>query len=278
MRGAAKPDGCMIEGGGMRLLKDVIGQHGGLGIRPPFAGPGVRAMFFFRHLDTWPPVDADLSSRLTGPEAARDNRARMLGKAGVQAEALCLVRQVHGHRVIRVDAPTESALEADGMITDVPGLALAILVADCAPVLLYDPVRRAVGACHSGWRGTVQQIVARAIEGMRDEYGTNPGDLHVAIGPCIRRCCYEVDDAVADRVRSTPLERALLPRFGRPGKYVFSLPHAIRLTAEACGVQPDRVYDAGICTSCRNRHLFSHRREGERAGRQMAVIALGVGD
>ncbi|AEJ43163.1 peptidoglycan editing factor PgeF [Alicyclobacillus acidocaldarius] len=262
----------------MRLLKDVIGQHGGLGIRPPFAGPGVRAMFFFRHLDTWPLTDADLSPRLAGPEAARANRARMLSSAGMQAEALCLVRQVHGHRVIRVDAPTDSAFEADGMVTDVPGLALAILVADCAPVLLYDPVRRAVGACHSGWRGTVQQIVACAIERMRDEYGTNPGDLHVAIGPCIRRCCYEVDDVVADHVRNTPLERALLPRFRRPRKYVFSLPHAIRLTAEACGVQPDHVYDAGVCTSCRNGHLFSHRREGERAGRQMAVIALEMGD
>ncbi|WP_304458360.1 peptidoglycan editing factor PgeF [Alicyclobacillus sendaiensis] len=261
----------------MRLLKDVMGRHGGLGIRPPFAGPGVRAMFFFRHLDTWPPVEADVSTRLAGPEAAREHRARMLTNARIGAEALCLVRQVHGDRVVRVDAPSEFAVEADGMITDVPDLALAILVADCAPVLLYDPVRRAVGACHSGWRGTVQQIVARAIERMQEEYGTQPSDLHVAIGPCIRRCCYEVDDAVAAHVLRTPLERALLPRFGRPGKYTFSLPHAIRMTAEACGVQPDRIYDAGICTSCRNRHLFSHRREGERAGRQMAAIALGMG-
>ncbi|MBF8377583.1 peptidoglycan editing factor PgeF [Alicyclobacillus mali] len=262
----------------MRLLKDVIGQHGGLGIRPPFADPGVRAMFFFRHLDVFPPADADVSPRLAGPEVAREHRGQMLGKVGLRVDSLCLVRQVHGPRVVRVDAPTESAVEADGMITDVPGLALAVLVADCAPVLLYDPVRRVVGACHSGWRGTVEHIVARGIERMRDEYGTDPGHLRVAIGPCIRRCCYEVDDVVAERARNARLERALLPRFGRPDKYVFSLPHAIRLSVEACGVQPEHIYDSGVCTSCRNRHLFSHRREGERAGRQMAVIALGMGD
>ncbi|SIT00441.1 conserved hypothetical protein [Alicyclobacillus vulcanalis] len=260
------------------MLTDVVGQHGGLGIRPPFAGPGVRAMFFFRHLDTWPAADADVSARLLGVEAARENRARLLERAGMGACAVCTVRQVHGDRVIRVDAPEESAVEADGMVTDVPGLALGILVADCAPVLLYDPVRRAVGACHSGWRGTVDEIVARTVERMRDAYGTDPGDLHVAIGPCIRRCCYEVDHAVAERVQGTPLAPALLPRFGRPGKYMFSLPHAIRLSAMNAGVRPDRIHDAGICTSCRNRHLFSHRREGERAGRQMAVIALETGE
>ncbi|WP_206831223.1 peptidoglycan editing factor PgeF [Alicyclobacillus fructus] len=258
----------------MRLLRDVIGQHGGFGVRPPFPGPAVRAAFFFRHADTWPPTDWDASERLAGADGARENRARMLARAGMRATSVCTVRQVHGDRVIRVDEPMEGAVEADGMITDVPGLALGILVADCAPVLLYDPVRRAVGACHSGWRGTVQQIVGRALERMRAEYGTDPGDVHVAIGPCVRRCCYEVDDVVADRVRQTPLERALMPRFGRPGKYTFSLPHAIRLTAEACGIHPDRVYDSGICTSCRNRHLFSHRRERDRAGRQMAAIGL----
>ncbi|GMA58806.1 hypothetical protein GCM10025858_37020 [Alicyclobacillus sacchari] len=159
------------------------------------------------------------------------------------------------------------------MTADV-GVALGILVADCAPVLFYDPARRVVAVAHSGWRGTVKGISAAVVARMTEDFGSRADDIRAAIGPCIRRCCYEVDETVARQVRGTHMERALFKRFGQDGKYWFSLPDAIRIDLIRAGLRPEHVDDCGLCTACRTNHLFSHRREQGHAGRQMAIVAL----
>ncbi|GLV14583.1 laccase domain protein [Alicyclobacillus hesperidum] len=267
----------------MHVLTNIVGNHGGIGVRPGWAEAGVCAMFLFRHDDAWPAVERDVSyvGRID-PNDAAANRSWFLERLQLPSDCASFVRQVHGTDVIDVTRSMATRVadhaavrpEGDAQVTRDVGVVLGILVADCAPVLFYDPVQRVVAAAHSGWRGTVKGISRAVVARMVNEYGSHVGDIRAAIGPCIRRCCYEVDETVAREVRGTHMERALLTRFGRDEKYWFSLPDAVRIDLIHAGLRPEHVDDCGLCTACRNQHLFSHRREQGQAGRQMAIIAL----
>src|SRR5207244_7005375 len=98
--------------------------------------------------------------------------------------------------------PPLGTLTADGLITNVPGLLLTIQTADCVPILLVDVKKKVVGAFHAGWRGTVKRIVEKGVGTMRAEFGSEPKNIHAAIGPCIAQCCYAVGDKVVDQFRS----------------------------------------------------------------------------
>ena len=87
--------------------------------------------------------------------------------------------------------------EADGLITDIPGLALCIFTADCTPILLYDPVKRCAGAVHAGWRGTAMDIAGKAVRKMAETFGSRPENICAAVGPCISRCCFETGEEAA---------------------------------------------------------------------------------
>jgi YfiH family protein len=215
------------------------------------------------------------------PEAVRVNRQRTLDLIGLPLERAVIAGLVHGDRIAAVsgeEPPGRDGVrwvpECDGLITDRPGLALVVTAADCVPVYLYDPVRRAVGAVHAGWRGTVARIAGKAVRAMAEAYGCRPADIHAAIGPSIGPCCFEVDEPVAGPVREAfgdGAGRLLLP--GRaPGKWMLDLWAANRLDLEEAGVR--QVAVAGACTACGVDRLFSHRRERGQAGRGAAVIAL----
>ena len=143
------------------------------------------------------------------PAAVEENRRRFFGGFGIAATRVVRAKQVHGDGVLRVDAElvgrtgfprslVDEPAEFDALITNLPGLALVVSTADCLPILIHDPVRRAVAAVHAGWRGTAKRIAARALAAMREAYGTDAGDCRAAIGPGIRRCCFEVDAAVTE--------------------------------------------------------------------------------
>jgi YfiH family protein len=167
----------------------------------------------------------------------------------------------------------------DGMITDTPGLILSVFVADCTPVYLVDPIKKAIGLVHSGWRGTAAGIAAVAIQMMTEKYHSTPKDLVCAVGPSICRDCYEISDDVAAVFRE---------RFGENAGQILTDPHtkdgilrwqldlwqANRLVLEKAGVPADQIQTTDVCTRENPKLLFSHRAAGERRGNCAAFLSL----
>jgi hypothetical protein len=214
-----------------------------------------------------------------------ENRRRFFGAFGVDAGRVVRVWQAHGNGVVRVDAERiarpgfpgclmDERGKFDALITQLPGLALVVSTADCLPILVHDPVRRAVAAVHAGWRGTAQRIAAQALRAMRDAYGTDPSDCRAAIGPGIRGCCFEVDAAVTDAMAAVLPDWERHARANRPGHWLLDLAAVNRVILESAGVRANRIEDVGLCTSCRNELFFSHRAEKGRTGRMMNFILL----
>ena len=229
------------------------------------------------------------------------NRARFLKVlAGGPAAnfQLATLRQVHSDIIHRVASVPNDRLTGDGMITDVAGIVLAVQTADCLPVLLADPKRKAVGAFHAGWRGTLARIVEKGVGAMRREFSSDPRDLLAAIGPGIHACCYRVGEEVreqfasqfnyaaelfeefdnADEVRRKyPLlfmnQRA--PGHGQTGPAVHLdlLKANVRQLTDA-GVPEKNIEASPLCTVCRQDLLYSYRAEGAGTGRMMASVAI----
>jgi hypothetical protein len=217
------------------------------------------------------------------PHAVRENRRRFFGLFGLDLNQVVRVRQVHGDGICRVDEALaarqgfpqillDEGIGYDGLVTNLPALALVVTTADCQPILIHDPAHGAVAAVHAGWRSTAKGIARRALDVMTSAYATRPEDCVAAVGPSIRGCCYEVDSAV------TTAMAAILPDWEahavptRPGHVRLDLAGVNRALLEAAGVRRDRIGDAGMCTSCRTDLFFSHRAEKGRTGRMMNFI------
>jgi YfiH family protein len=220
-----------------------------------------------------------------------ENRRRLAGAIGMPFEACTYAEQVHGAQVAVVDdavagagreAQEASIAGADALVTNLPGVTLNLMFADCVPLYFYDPIHRAVGLAHAGWKGTVSQIAMATVTKMAQTFNSKPEELYAAIGPCIDACCYEVDEKVAERVRgvledigalSGEEERVLLPQ-PEPGKYRLSLKSLNRLLMTKAGILSSRIEVTKLCTSCDIGRFFSHRKEGGRTGRMVGWIAL----
>jgi len=171
------------------------------------------------------------------------------------------VHQVHSARVIpNGGQPTRQGEDADALIDNTPGIALGVKTADCVPVLLADPVHRAIAAIHAGWRGTAKQIVPLAIRSMAAQFGTRASDLHVAIGPCIGPCCYEVGPEVARE-------------FGAEERRYLDLRDINSQQLQAAGVPLGQISISDACTMCDSTY-HSFRRDREGAGRMISWIRL----
>jgi polyphenol oxidase len=180
------------------------------------------------------------------------------------------VRQVHGDRVVVVEAAALPTEEADAVVTLRPGIAACVSVADCVPILIGDPRSGAVAAVHAGWRGTLAHVAARAVEVLTRTTGAHPGDLLAAIGPAIGPCCYEVSADLAQVFRDDLGARVAEPR--SVGSRV-DLWLANELVLRKAGVDRERIEVLGRCTSCELETFFSHRRERGETGRQVGFIA-----
>jgi purine-nucleoside/S-methyl-5'-thioadenosine phosphorylase / adenosine deaminase len=211
------------------------------------------------------------------PGATVENRRRLEAAAG--GRAVRFARQVHGCEVARAraDAPVEAvaAIAADAVVTDAPGTAVGVYVADCVPILVADTRTGACAAVHAGWRGTVAGVLGAALRRMTGELGSRATDLRVAIGPGIGACCFEVGPEVVAAVEAAfPGARAggaILPR--APRAHV-DLAWLNRTAAEAAGVPRDAIDAAGVCTRCDAARFFSYRREGGRTGQLAAFVAF----
>ncbi len=184
------------------------------------------------------------------------------------------------------------------MVTNIPGILLGILTADCLPVILVDPKRHAVGVFHAGWRGTTKRIVEKGVGEMHRWFGTDPGDLKAAIGPGIRGCCYEVGPEVRSTfeaqfsygsalVRETKERNEVHEKYPLlfltarapghselPKKTFLDLVEANRCQLIDAGVPVKNISDLGLCTFCRKDLFFSHRAEKGITGRMMAVVGV----
>ncbi|MCW5724177.1 MAG: peptidoglycan editing factor PgeF [Maricaulaceae bacterium] len=214
-----------------------------------------------------------------GDDAARvaKNRERVRKALGLQA--LVFARQVHGRTVLRVDSAPENgagAGEGDALITDRPGLGLVAQTADCTPVLLFDPVRPAVAAVHSGWRGAVQDIAGETVRAMRSAYGSDPQRLFAAIGPAVSKANYRVGPEVLEefaRVFSGLDEGLTGPRDAEGGA-VLDVSEAVRRQLVSAGLRPGNIERIPLCTFADQRFFSSRRARGGPFGGQGGVIGL----
>lgn len=212
------------------------------------------------------------------PERVNENWRRFLGKCGITDRAVVWGKQVHKNYVHIATAEDARALneeaapmEADGYVTNQPGVTLAVFTADCVPVLLEDARHGVIGAVHSGWRGTVADIEGEAVKKMI-ALGATPEDIHVAIGPAIDQCCFEVGPEVVEAVDS--LLGSGCSRFYEPrgAQYMLDLRGVVRERLIQLGVLPENIEKVGGCTMCHPDRYWSHRfTKGER-GSMAAVI------
>lgn len=181
------------------------------------------------------------------------------------------VHQIHSNRCMVAAERAGRIGDADALITNTPGLLVSVRTADCVPILLADPRRRAVAAVHAGWRGTVQNVAASAIGAMRNTFGSRPEDIIAAIGPCIGPCCFEVGPEVAVEFQGIFPERKDLE-----GRTHVDLPEANRRQLVAAGVPDASISVAHICTACTPEEFYCFRRERQRTGRMVSAIGIRV--
>jgi polyphenol oxidase len=234
--------------------------------------------------------------------AVERNRAAFLGQIGAtsgrKSAPLITLRQIHSDLIHCISAVSKEELVGDGLITQTPGILLAIQTADCLPVILVDAKQRAVGAFHAGWLGTVKRIVEKGVGEMRRWFGTMPGDIKAAIGPGVHGCCYEVGSEVREqfesqfayagslfreRQESDPVREkypllfltARAPGHGElPKKIFLDLVEANRRQLIDAGVSANHIRASTLCTACRPDLLFSYRAEKGVTGRMMAVAGI----
>lgn len=208
--------------------------------------------------------------------------AAAASSVGGAPEHVRRVRQVHGN-AIRVlarggtaDADCGAKADGDAVVSNVPGLVLAVMVADCVPMIAADRARGAAGAIHAGWRGTCARVGPAAVEAMRHHFGTEPSDLTVAIGPSIGPDDYEVGESLIEAFQQAGHRAGDLARWFHR--------HETRLTLDLwaanrdqlidAGVAPDRIFVCGLSTLAHPEIFDSYRSAGERAGRMAAVVAV----
>lgn len=162
----------------------------------------------------------------------------------------------------------------DGLVTDVPGICLVTYFADCVPLYFVDPVRRAIGLAHSGWRGTVNQMGARMVREMEARFGSRPQDLIAAIGPSICQACYEVSEEVAAEFQKLFAGTDVVAPGKAEGKYQLDLWLANRLILERAGMLTEKISVTDICTCHNPEYLFSHRASSGKRGNLGAFLIL----
>jgi YfiH family protein len=213
------------------------------------------------------------------PRAVIANRKKVLEVLVGERESYDMVvaRQTHSDRVAVIQeketrgwvCEEDAIADCDAMVTGQKGVILAILTADCVPILLYDPVYEVVAAVHAGWRGSASKIVAKTVACMKEEFGCDPSLILAGIGPAIGRCCYEVDKTVAKHFFDMP---EAYEQHGE--RYRLDLPAVNRLQLLEAGVHEERIECSELCTGCHTEIFFSYRKEEGCSGRFMSLIGI----
>ena len=182
---------------------------------------------------------------------------------------LAYMKQVHGRSIRSIDGGG-GVLECDGVTTTERDLGLIVHSADCVPLLFWASDVNAVAAVHAGWRGTLARVAQEAVSALLGR----PEKMHVAIGPSIRACCFEVGDEVVEAFGASGRDPERISKPGPRGRRHVDLIVDNRDQLVACGIPEARIYDSGRCTMCENDRFYSYRREGKGVGRLMGVIGV----
>jgi YfiH family protein len=216
-------------------------------------------------------------------ESVLQNRKKVVKIFGATLEQLVAGEQVHGKRVqiVKQQDRGRGSLslstafpETDSLITNVPGIILSSYYADCVPLFFLDPVNKAVGLAHAGWKGTWQQISVATLEAMRDNYHTVPENCLVAIGPSIGPCCYQVDKPVMEQFSCTFDYHQTFAHYCYEDKWVIDLWKANQEQLTRFGVPLKNIVVSRLCTACHRDIFYSYRKENGRTGRQASLIML----
>ena len=208
----------------------------------------------------------------------RDNYTILCNALGISTDDIVCSNQVHGTHIRVVTQEDRGNLfkpdskQADGLVTQAPGVALMVFAADCVPVLLYDPVKKAAAAVHAGWRSTVANIAGITVKKMADEFNCSPVDIKAAIGPCISACCFETDDDVADSIYDAIGDAAQDCLTKKGLKFLVDLKKANRILLLNAGLSDIAI--SNECTSCLSDKYWSHRKTQGQRGSQAAIIMI----
>jgi polyphenol oxidase len=211
------------------------------------------------------------------PERVDANRQRFLAALNLDQVRLATLHQIHSDRVHVIEDVSRqgSQSEGDALITRSANIAIAVLTADCLPILIADPLKNIAAVVHAGWRGTLARILQKTIEELERAFNCNPAQLIVAFGPGIRACCFEVGEEVTSLFRKEyPGSGLTTPVDAQHGKGLLDLPKALEIQMNQAGIKPENSYDLGVCTRCNASDFFSFRAEGKNSGRLMAVIGI----
>jgi YfiH family protein len=228
----------------------------------------------------------------------------------IEPDSLFKCHQVHGDGIAIADSELADQTEADAIITSSPGFFPTVRTADCLPILAIDPVQKVSAAIHAGWRGTIQRISRKVIRTLARDFGTLPADLIVALGPSIKPCCYEVDQNVLEpfhhylpwaesctftleqlkkmqnswhigsaiqldlgpKTKVEPI--AMKPTRPAAQSFRIDLARANHYELLNEGVLNKNIYITDLCTACYRELFFSHRRDGQRTGRHIAIVGF----
>ena len=223
-------------------------------------------------------------SRGDDAEAVRENYRRMANALDVSYDSFVFSQQTHTTNVRTVTADDRGKgilhpldyQDVDGLITNVPGLCLSTFYADCVPLYFVDPVHRAIGLSHSGWRGTVGRMGQVTLQRMTEEFGTDPSDVIAAIGPSICQDCYEVSEDVIEQFQRAFSQEHWDELYYKKenGKYQLNLWKANEIVMLEAGVKKENIAVTNICTCCNSDILFSHRASQGKRGNLAAFLSL----
>jgi YfiH family protein len=200
------------------------------------------------------------------PDDVKENRKRFFAQLGISEDHVAFTRQQHTVNIVTVN---QSGINenCDALITGKRNIFLSISVADCTPVMLYDPRENIIAGIHAGWRGTAGRITEKTVLQLKNDYNCDPAEIVAFIGPSAGKCCYEVGEEVASQFP----ERcsSVLPN----GKYLLDVKLANAIQLLECGVRNSNIEVHKECT-IENGLYHSHRRDGKGSGRMLAIIGM----
>ena len=228
-------------------------------------------------------------------EAVQENRRLFQSALGAKDSTMLLLKQIHSDIVHLFSKSSAAPCQGDASLSNTPGLLLGVQTADCVPILLVDPKKRAIAVVHAGWRGTLTRIAQKTVGRMQLEFGSQPADLVAALGPSIGPCCYEVGVELVNKFTAqfadahdyfdeprtgdepNPMQWLNMapPGHQPPPKNVhLDLRKANRSQLIAADLRPNNIYACDLCTACHIELLFSYRRAGVLSGRLLSVIGV----
>jgi len=224
------------------------------------------------------------SPYLDDPAKVEENYRRISKSIGINPHTIVISKQVHKTNIRLVDEKDcgkglyklRDYDEIDGLITNTPGVTLVTKYADCVPLFFVDPIKKAIGLTHSGWRGTVNKIGKITVQEMKAKFGSNSKDIIAVIGPSICMDCYEIGEEVATEfvnAFSISGDNAII-RQTENGKYQCNLWAANHAVLSEAGLDSDNIHISGVCTSCHSDLLFSHRKTNGKRGSLAAFLAI----